>query len=53
MELHAREAVADEALAGAVVERTLPEAVSRTGWFAPRCPNGSLNVRWPSASPSS
>ena len=27
--------------------------VTRTGWFAPRWPNGSLNVSRPSASPTS
>src|SRR5215217_9120118 len=35
------------------VTSTRPVATSRTGWFAPRCPNGSLNVSCPSASPSS
>ena len=28
---------------------TAPVRSSRTGWFAPRCPNGSLNVPAPSA----
>ena len=35
------------------VTSTRPVARSRTGWFAPRWPNGSLNVSWPSASPRS
>ena len=35
------------------VTSTRPVSTSRTGWFAPRWPNGSLNVLWPSASPSS
>ena len=35
------------------VTSTRREPVTRTGWFAPRCPNGSLNVRRPSASPTS
>ena len=33
-----------------LVTRTRPEERSTTGWFAPRCPNGSLNVRKPVAS---
>src|SRR6266480_4429894 len=35
------------------VTSTRPLRSSRTGWLAPRCPNGSLNVSSPSASPSS
>ena len=35
------------------VTSTRPVSTSRTGWFAPRWPNGSLKVLWPSASPSS
>src|SRR4029078_9727927 len=35
------------------VTSTRPLRVSRTGWFAPRWPKGSLNVSNPSASPSS
>src|SRR5439155_11726861 len=34
------------------VTRTRPLRRSRTGWLAPRCPNGSLNVSSPSARPS-
>ena len=35
------------------VTSTRFEPVTRTGWFAPRWPNGSLNVRRPSASATS
>src|SRR5581483_1081823 len=35
------------------VTSTRPVATSCTGWFAPRCPKGSLNVSCPSASPRS
>ena len=35
------------------VTSTRPVRASRTGWFAPRWPNGSLNVSSPSARPSS
>src|SRR5437899_2645834 len=36
-----------------LVTSTRPDARSRTGWFAPRCPNGSLKVSCPAASASS